>query len=267
MSLGMIRLDLLRLRRRPGRLLAAFLLLAAAKGGVLLALLSGAFGRIDNGFAYVSLSASHTLYLLSLLVLLASAGSLSGECTQGILRMQLGRPISRSAYFLQRSIFLVLLAILLGLCDALLGTAAGWIAFGFRDAADVALQGPQFSAGSLGRATAQAYLLTGVAMAALAGVGASLSVILRSPQGAMGFAAGLFFFFEGIRVLFPPSVARLSLTRYAVLPMDRLSSLARGIADYQAPEFWMQSLAIPCAYLILASLIGLLRFRRMDVLS
>jgi len=260
-------MDFLRLRFRPARLLAAAALLGAAKGVVCLAVRFGAFGEIDNGFAYLGLSAARTLYLLSFLILLLSAGSLSGEYSQGVLRMQLCRPVSREAYFFGRALFLATLALALFLADALLGAAAGWLGFGFRDAADVSLQGPQFAAGSLARSAAQAYLFSGIGAAALVGAGVLCSVLWRAPQAAMGAAAGLFFLMEGLRLLFPESIARFSLTRYAVEPMDRLSNLARGIAEYQAPEFWMQSLAIPLGYLALFWLLGALRFKRMDVLS
>jgi hypothetical protein len=261
------KLDLYRILHRPGWIGLVILLFLCFKGVVYLSVRFGAFGRIDNGFAFLALSATYTVFLGSFLLCLLAGGSMAGEYGRGILRMHLARSVSRPAYFLQRLLFLCAAAAFLILLDAGTGGLVGWLGFGFGDTADVRLQGPQFSAHAMAWASLRAYGLTFLGLAAIAAIGLLVSVITRSAGAALGTSAALFFIMEGVRLLFREPVAHYVATRYAQIHLDYLSGLARGIAGYQSPDFLLLAVGMPLVLFILASLAGLWRFCTMDILE
>ncbi|MHC4942619.1 MAG: ABC transporter permease [Planctomycetota bacterium] len=261
------KLDLYRILHRPAWIGLIVLLFLCFKGVVFLSMRFGAFGRIDNGFAFLALSATYTVFLGSFLLCLLAGGSMAGEYSRGILRMHLARSVSRIAYFMQRLLSLTAVAAFLILLDAASGSLVGWLGFGFGDTADVKLQGPQFSAGAMVWASIRAYSLTFLGLAGIAAIGLLVSVLIRSAGAALGASAALFFILEGMRILFREPVANYMATRYTQVHLDYLSGLARGIAGYQAPDFLLQAVGMPLAIFILASLAGLWRFRSMDILE
>ena len=262
-----LRLEWFKFRCRPVWVLLALFLAVLLKGAVFMAVKFGAFGGIENGFSYLGKSATYSLFLAAFLLGLMSSATLSGEYAGGILRMHLARPVSRSAYFLERSLFLAFAAFLLLLLDAAMGALIGWGAFGFFDVADVELQGPQFGAAAMAWTSLESYLLTFLGVAALTSSGLLISVLFRTPVAAIGTAAGLFFFMEGVRHIFREPAASYMITRYVQEHMTHLSRIAQGIAEYQPPGHLFKAVAVPLAYIAAANLLGLIRFNRMDVLE
>lgn len=260
-----LRLDLFRLRRRPALWIGLPLLLVAVKGAVFLGARAGAFGGLDNGFAFLSQSAADSLYLGAFLLGLYAAASLSGEYAAGMLRMYLPRPVSRANFFIHRSLHLSLVALGLVVLDALAGTLLAGAGFGFSDVADPALQGPQFAAAAMARASVEAYVLTFAGTAALASMGLVVSLFFRTAHGAMGVMAALLLVMEGVRVVFREPAATWMLTTHIRVHMDSLAQIARGIAVYRPPEHLFRSVSIPLLYWGGATLVGLLRFRGMDI--
>ncbi|MFH2001504.1 MAG: ABC transporter permease [Planctomycetota bacterium] len=267
MSPLLMKTELYRLSRKPLMCVIAIASLFALKGIVFMAARLGAFGGIENGFAFVGVSAGYTLFLASFLLCMSSAATLSGEYSSGLLRMNLSRPVSRSSYFLNRAFYVVFLALLLILLDACMGTLVGGLGYGFDDVADVGLQGPQFSRYAMAWLTVRAYAMTFLGMAGLAALGLFISTVFRSPTLSLGAAAGFFFLMEGVRLLFREPVAGYVVTCYTGLHMDRVAAMARGIAEYSAPDFAVKSIGVPVAYYLVAGGFGLFLFMRRDVLG
>jgi ABC-type transport system involved in multi-copper enzyme maturation permease subunit len=261
-----MRLELFRLRSRPGRVLLVIAALTALKALLLLAVKAGAFGNVQNGFAYLAISAGYTLFLVSVLLCVAAAASLSGEYASGLLRMYLARPVSRSAYFLNRALYLLALTFLVLALDGTAGALLGWAGFGFHDVADPKLHGDAFSASAMAAACVKSYLLAYLGLAGITALGLLISVLVRTPSVAVSTATALFFLMEGLRLIFREQ-APLVVTHYARSPMLRLSELARRIAGYQPPDHLFKSLCIPLGYVVLVLVLGLLIFRNRDVLD
>lgn len=261
-----MRLELYRLFSRPGRALLLVAALFALKAVLLLAVKAGAFGNVQNGFTYLAISAGYTLFLVSFLLCVAGAASLSGEYASGLLRMHLARPVSRPAYFLNRALYLLALTFLVLVLDGAAGMLLGWAGFGFQDVADPALHGDAFSASAMAASCVKSYLLTYLGLAGITALGLIISVLVRSPSAAISTATALFFLMEGIRLIFRDQ-AHMVVTHYARSPMLRLSELSRSIAGYQPPDHLIQALCIPLAFVVLVCGLGLLVFQRRDVLD
>jgi ABC-2 type transport system permease protein len=268
MKANLLKLEFFRLFRRPVWIVLALLLALILKGVILMAARFKAFGdEMENGFAYLSISATYSLFLIAFLTFIIAASSLSGEYASGLLRMYLTRPFSRLAWYLNRSLFLCLAILLLVLLDALTGLCMGGMGFTFQDAADPELQGPKFAAKALAWSTVESYFLSFVALSALASTGLFLSTLFRSPVPAISTAAGIFFFLEGVRHVFMEPAASYILTKYTSEPLKHLSLVAQGISEYRAPDSFAKALAIPLAYFLLTNILGLLIFTRRDVLD
>jgi ABC-type transport system involved in multi-copper enzyme maturation permease subunit len=260
-------IDWFRLIQRPGRIVTALALLCGLKGLIYLAFRAGAFGPLDNGFAFVTLSAKYSVFLISFFITILAAFSIAGEYNHGLLRMNLARPVGRGAYFLQRASFLTLLAFLLLLFDAGAGALIGWGGFGFSDVADVRLQGPQFSAGALAWDTIKAYLLTFLGTAGLAALGMLISLFFKTPAAALGTGAAVFLVMEGGRIVFREPVAYWLLTHYTGIHLEKVGELTRGIAGYTPPETLILALCVPTLYFAASLLIGIILFRKRDILA
>jgi ABC-2 type transport system permease protein len=268
MTSSPIRLELFKFSRKPTWIILAVFLAILLKGAVFLAARFEPFGGgIENGYAFLARSARYSFFLGSFLLCLMAGATLSGEYASGILRMHLSRPVSRSAYFLQRSLFLVFVAFLLILLDGTVGTLVGWGGFGFFDVADTQLQGPQFGAAAMAWSSLEVYLLSFLGMAALASLGLLVSVILRTPVAAIGTAAGLFFFMQGVQHIFRDPARSFMATFYIQDHVNHLAQRAQGIAEYQPPDYLFKAILVPLAYIILTNAIGLILFKRMDVLD
>lgn len=262
-----MRLELYKLMRRPllpaGVIFGIFML----KGLILLAARVQALGGIENGFAFIGTSASYTLFLSTFLLCILASSTISGEYSGGLLRMHLPRPFSRGVYFANRALYLICWALFLIVIDAASGVLVGGWAFGFDDVADVALQGPQFSAQAMAGLVARAYLLTFAGMAGVTALGLFFSTLFRTPTASLGAAAGAFFFMEGIRLVFRAPVAEYVITRYTSFHMDHVTAMARGIAEYSAPDLALKSVGIPLAYVALLVGLSHLLFVKRDILE
>jgi len=267
MSKGWMKLELYRIMRKPLVPVCVVIAVFLLKSLIFLAARLGAFGGIENGYAFIGVSAGYTLFLASFLLCMMTASSLSGEYASGLLRMHLPRPVSRGAYFMNRALYLLFLALILTLIDAVMGVIVGGVGFGFGDVADIRLQGPQFSAQAMAWLCLRAYALTFAGMAGIVALGLFLSTLFRAPTSSLGAAATTFFFMEGIRLLFRAPAADYVVTRYITLHMDHVAALARGIAEYSAPDFAVKSVGIPVAYALISFGFGLFLFKRRDILE
>lgn len=267
MNTAPLRYDLYKLRHRPGWILLCLLLFILLKGTLLLAVRVEALGLVENGFAFLGLSSTYALFPAAFLLCIMAAASLSGEYAAGILRMTLTRPVSRASYFFSRSVYWALLALLILLADSATGVLMGGLGFDFTDVADPALQGPQFAARTMAWTTVEAYLLTYLGLVALTGTGLLISVLFKTPTSAMGAATASFFLLEGIRLIFREPAAIYTVTRYTREHLDQLTRLAQGVATYQPPGAFFQSLSVPLAYILITHGIAYLVFRKTDILE
>jgi len=265
---NLLKVEFYCLSRRRGWIALCLFMALLIKGVIFLAMRYGAFGDgMDNGFAYLTMSGTYSLFLISFLMFIISASSLSGEYSSGLLRMYLTRPVSRTAWFLNRSLFLGLVVFLLLLLDAGAGLLYGSVGFDFKDVADPLLQGPQFAAGAMAVSTLKAYLYSFLAIFAVTSVGLMISVMFRAPVVAISVAAGLFFFMEGARHIFLEPTASYILTKYTSEQLRYLSSLARGFAEYQSSSYFLKEIGAPLVYLLLANTLGLFIFKKRDILD
>ena len=110
MSFAPFRLDCFKASKKIPWIVTIVLVFLLLKGGVFLASKLGAFGGMENGFAFIGVSATYSLFLTTFLLCIMAAASLSGEYASGLLRMHLARPVSRNAYLLGRIASMILVS-------------------------------------------------------------------------------------------------------------------------------------------------------------
>ncbi|MBI4879539.1 MAG: ABC transporter permease subunit [Planctomycetes bacterium] len=251
-------------------LVATLLLLLVCKLIVLMEIeADGAAAGLDdfhvNGFYLMARSAwlGLTLWLVLFYVLVCQ--SIAGEGERGQLRMLLVRPLPRSAFYLGKLLAAAAAVGVALLLDALLGLAVGGLALGFGDVADTSLQGDLYSAGALALGLLRAYLLTGLALFATAGVGLLVSalcalsasattvgLLVLVTLGAAGFVAG-------------SPLDQWLVTTWSLHSFGVLEQVASGTSVYRDGGETLRALCVPLATLLLTSAGGLALFRRRDV--
>jgi ABC-type transport system involved in multi-copper enzyme maturation permease subunit len=266
MTGGPFRMELFKLTRRPGVLLVFVLILIGFKG---VALLAGS-GGVDpagegSAFAYLAESASITMKLWWFLFLCLAAASLSGERSRGILRMHLARPVARGRFFIARLESLLLAGISLFAVDALAGIGFAAIFRTFGDVADPALQGPQFAASAMAFSLFRCYLLTFLGVAATISLGLLFSVICSNPTTAIAWAAGTGLVMEAVRLTVGEEFGAWMMTGYNTLHFEKMNLLARGIADYTQPGFWLMALGVPIGYFLILNVLSLSILKKSDI--
>ncbi len=262
------RMEIFKLTRRPGGFLVFVFLLLLIKAFALLAG-AGASGADKPGsaFIYLAESASITMKLWWFLALCIAAASLSSERNRGILRMHLSRPVKRETFFLARlSVFLLAVLVVL-VADAAAGFFLASLFRTFGDVADPVRQGPQFASQAMVFSLFKCYGLTYLGMASTVSLGLLFSVLSVHPVPAMVWAAGTGIVMEGVRLTLGPPASVWMFTGYNSIHFERLSRLARGIAEYTPSGFTTSAVLIPFLYLIILSLISIHLLRRADIVE
>jgi|GEM_PF-3550687 len=263
------RLELYRMTRRPRTALLVLAIILCFKGVVLLAGggESAAAGRGGSAFIYLAESASMTLKLGWLLLLCFAAASVSGDRSRGMLRMLLARPVDRVAFLLSRSASLLVVGGLILLADGLVGTGYALLFKSFSDVADPALQGPQFAASAMIWQVVRAYLMTYLGFAATLSLGLFVSTLCAHPTPAIAWAAGSGLALEGLRLVFGGDLGACIMTGYNSLHFERLSRLARGIAEYTPDGFFLMAAAVPIVHMLVLTTGAIVALRKADLVE
>ncbi|MBI5368278.1 MAG: ABC transporter permease [Planctomycetes bacterium] len=229
----------------------------------------------------------------ALALLLLGSLSMSSETTQGTLRLLLTRPIHRGELYLAKACALLLVAGLLQAAIVGGGAALVGVARGYGDVVD-----PQYhkyvyftnaemmryslQAAALGLLSLMAVALLGLAVSTLvenAGVAVALAILLYVPLGMVPELARLSGIWIDMRLhagrtadllgVLARTLGLWVLNPHVEYPFEALQQLGEGIANARSRLRWENvrwEILVPATYMVVTSAVGVLHFRRKDVL-
>jgi len=253
-SLGVFRAESLRLRKSRAVLLSALALALLAALRVALGALSEKVGapsappEVGNAYGPLADGWGVGLRVGTLLLLVLSSRSLSGDREQGILRLATTRSVTRGGLVWGRALLGIPACLaLVALCGLGAGVAA-WAAYDFGPLREFGYT--LMSREELDAELAQAVLASLPPLFAVWCFGLLVSALVRSPTGAVGTALAAFLGFDLFKELlgtgqhwvfaaFSPSFVDGSC-------MGELAGVARGLSDAGYSEaLYRMNLVLP----------------------